>query len=694
MVDGWYDRDVARADHRGEPRALAGDALLTRVVALRGGAEESEHRVAWCVVAPGRVRGGPGSRPARCSRARRSSRCRRSAACAPACWSASGSASATSRSRARRTAARTRHVERRRARCSPPAGWSRARSAAARSCRSTRAPRAACGRRGSATTARASTRSASPAACTRAGRSTATSAPGTRSRARCATASPRRAGSPAPSRGGDRRLRHAHVRGPAGGAGLCVRAAWRAAGSGPSGDRCAAAMRAHPELVAFDGAIDTELMRAEPGLVAKIGAEGVLAVGLADGRGLALKVRDGSRARRRARRRRAGALGAGPGRRGGGRPRRRADPELARSPRGRAARRTCRTDSSGTSAGPMLMGTCSVAPHSSRIPRTSASSSRARVWAPSRPLIVCVAEPALLRADAGSRATGRCSLRSAGVFGGGLDRAPRRPARPADRGVAGATRSSSAGARLGGGRWRESPPGRGRQHAARVRARAAAGVRRAAVPAARRGGGGGVRHGGVRRGRHREAPAWSHLAYATTLLGCMSGLCVWTAWWHGRQRAELARLSRTDPLTGCLNRRGLEDEVERAVADARPFTVVTLDLDDSQDRQRPRRPRRRRRGPVRHGTRPAAGRPAERRGRKAGRRRVRDPAARRDARDSPRASSNARCSRCRSRPRPRSASPRSRATARPARRCSARDAGVYTAKAHRRGQRYGAATAP
>ena len=53
-------------------------------------------------------------------------------------------------------------------------------------------------------------------------------------------------------------------------------------------------MRAHPELVAYDGAIDTELMRAEAGLVAKIGAEGVLAVGLADGRGLALKVRDGS----------------------------------------------------------------------------------------------------------------------------------------------------------------------------------------------------------------------------------------------------------------------------------------------------------------------------------------------------------------------------------------------------------------
>jgi L-asparaginase II len=65
-------------------------------------------------------------------------------------------------------------------------------------------------------------------------------------------------------------------------------------GLGPAGDRCAAAMRAHPELVAYDGAIDTELMRAERGLLAKIGAEGVLAIGLADGRALALKVRDGS----------------------------------------------------------------------------------------------------------------------------------------------------------------------------------------------------------------------------------------------------------------------------------------------------------------------------------------------------------------------------------------------------------------
>jgi diguanylate cyclase (GGDEF)-like protein len=58
-----------------------------------------------------------------------------------------------------------------------------------------------------------------------------------------------------------------------------------------------------------------------------------------------------------------------------------------------------------------------------------------------------------------------------------------------------------------------------------------------------------------------------------------AAMCVWTAWWRDRQRRELVRLSRTDPLTGCLNRRGLEDRVARAIAAGRPFAIVTLDLD-------------------------------------------------------------------------------------------------------------------
>jgi L-asparaginase II len=64
-------------------------------------------------------------------------------------------------------------------------------------------------------------------------------------------------------------------------------------GLGDAGIRIATAMRAHPELVAYRGAVDTELMTALP-VVAKIGAEAVIAVGCADGRGLALKVADGA----------------------------------------------------------------------------------------------------------------------------------------------------------------------------------------------------------------------------------------------------------------------------------------------------------------------------------------------------------------------------------------------------------------
>jgi L-asparaginase II len=64
-------------------------------------------------------------------------------------------------------------------------------------------------------------------------------------------------------------------------------------GLGPEGARVAAAMSAHPALVGYPGAIDSELMAAAPGVVAKIGAEAVIAIGTADGRGLALKILDG-----------------------------------------------------------------------------------------------------------------------------------------------------------------------------------------------------------------------------------------------------------------------------------------------------------------------------------------------------------------------------------------------------------------
>jgi L-asparaginase II len=54
------------------------------------------------------------------------------------------------------------------------------------------------------------------------------------------------------------------------------------------------AMTAHPQLIGGPRAVDTLVMRALPGSVAKRGAEGVLCVGLPDGAGVALKVDDGA----------------------------------------------------------------------------------------------------------------------------------------------------------------------------------------------------------------------------------------------------------------------------------------------------------------------------------------------------------------------------------------------------------------
>jgi L-asparaginase II len=58
--------------------------------------------------------------------------------------------------------------------------------------------------------------------------------------------------------------------------------------------RVAAAMRAYPEWVSGSSRDELELHRAVPGLVGKAGAESVYAVGLPDGRGVAIKIADGS----------------------------------------------------------------------------------------------------------------------------------------------------------------------------------------------------------------------------------------------------------------------------------------------------------------------------------------------------------------------------------------------------------------
>jgi L-asparaginase II len=59
-------------------------------------------------------------------------------------------------------------------------------------------------------------------------------------------------------------------------------------------ERVASAMRAYPELIRGAEALDTKLMQAFPGWVAKGGADGLLCAAGPDGLGLALKVEDGA----------------------------------------------------------------------------------------------------------------------------------------------------------------------------------------------------------------------------------------------------------------------------------------------------------------------------------------------------------------------------------------------------------------
>ena len=65
------------------------------------------------------------------------------------------------------------------------------------------------------------------------------------------------------------------------------------AADGPEA-RVAQAIRAHPEYVSGTRRDELALHRAIPGLIAKAGAESVYAVGLPDGRGVAIKITDGS----------------------------------------------------------------------------------------------------------------------------------------------------------------------------------------------------------------------------------------------------------------------------------------------------------------------------------------------------------------------------------------------------------------
>ncbi len=72
-------------------------------------------------------------------------------------------------------------------------------------------------------------------------------------------------------------------------------------------------------------------------------------------------------------------------------------------------------------------------------------------------------------------------------------------------------------------------------------------------------------------------------AFAAALL-CTAAMSAWQAGNHKRQHRALATASRTDPLTGCLNRRGFEEralaQLETMRRHARSGAIVVLDVDN------------------------------------------------------------------------------------------------------------------
>ncbi len=79
----------------------------------------------------------------------------------------------------------------------------------------------------------------------------------------------------------------------------------------------------------------------------------------------------------------------------------------------------------------------------------------------------------------------------------------------------------------------------------------------------------------------------SYPGYVCAFAGAMAistVLCAWAASNQDEHRRRLARVSRTDPLTGALNRRGLEERLDAELAAASraglPLGLVVFDLDD------------------------------------------------------------------------------------------------------------------
>jgi diguanylate cyclase (GGDEF)-like protein len=78
-------------------------------------------------------------------------------------------------------------------------------------------------------------------------------------------------------------------------------------------------------------------------------------------------------------------------------------------------------------------------------------------------------------------------------------------------------------------------------------------------------------------------PDPERLTIFATAVGVVAVLCAWQAELADRRRRELALVSRADPLTGCLNRRGFEErlaaELDEGLRAGRPLALVMFDLD-------------------------------------------------------------------------------------------------------------------
>jgi diguanylate cyclase (GGDEF)-like protein/putative nucleotidyltransferase with HDIG domain len=76
---------------------------------------------------------------------------------------------------------------------------------------------------------------------------------------------------------------------------------------------------------------------------------------------------------------------------------------------------------------------------------------------------------------------------------------------------------------------------------------------------------------------------WAYQSLFAVMLACTGAMSAWQARNHDRQRSALTEVSRADPLTGCLNRRGFEEraiaEISAAGRRAGQGAVVVLDID-------------------------------------------------------------------------------------------------------------------